>query len=95
MVAVTRTLNAGMIVSATKANAVSKGVAFETVVVATQVSVEMTTTVVMDNGVTSKAADKTAAKIERVRMDSDVKVLDLIATSALMADRRLFWSTLG
>ena len=81
MVAVTRTLNAGMIVSATKATAVSKGVAFETVVVATQVSAKITTTVVMDNCVTIKAADKPATTINLARRGNDAKVLDLGALS--------------
>ena len=90
--AVTRTLNAGTISNATKANAVSKGVAFETVVVATQVSVEITTTVVMDNCVTIKAADKPATTTNLVRMDSDAKVLDLGALSVWSPSYGLFES---
>ena len=90
MAAGTRTLNAGMISNATKANAVSKGVAFETVVVATQVSAKITTTVVMDNCVTIKAADKPATTTNLVRMDSDAKVLDLGALSVWSPSYGLF-----
>jgi len=81
MVGETRTLNAEMIDNATKVSVVSKVVAFETVEVATQGSAKITTTVVMDNCVTIKAADKPATTTNLVRKDNDAKVLDLGALS--------------
>ena len=91
-VAGTRTLNAAMIVSAIKVNAVSKVVAFETVVVATQVSAKIITTVVMDYCVTIKAADKHATTTNRVRKGSNARVLGLGARSVWSPNDRLFES---
>lgn len=86
----TRTRSAVMTCSATRASAASMAVAFETVVVATQVSAKTTTTVVMDNCVTIKAAARLATTTNPAPRGSAAKALGLGARSVWMADYRLF-----
>ena len=86
----TRTRSAATTCSATRASAASMAVAFETVVVATQVSAKTTTTVVMDNCVTIKAAARLATTTNPAPRASAAKALGLGARSVWMADHRLF-----
>lgn len=86
----TRTRSAATTVSATRVSAASMAVAFETVVVATQVSAKTTTTVVMDNCVTIKAAARLATTTNPAPRGSAAKALGLGARSVWMADYRLF-----
>ena len=86
----TRTRSAATTVSATRVSAASMAVAFETVVVATQVSAKTTTTVVMDNCVTIKAAARLATTTNPAPRASAAKALGLGARSVWMADHRLF-----
>ena len=86
----TRTRSAATTVNATRASAASMAVAFETVVVATQVSAETTTTVVMNNCVTIRAAARLATTTNPAPRASVAKALGLGARSVWMADYRLF-----
>jgi hypothetical protein len=72
---------ASMTANAIKASGVSKAVAFARVAVATRVCVKTTTTVVMANCVTIKAADKRATTISLVPKASNAEALGLGARS--------------
>ena len=77
----TQSQTASMIANAIKASGVSKAVAFARVAVATRVCVKTTTTVVMANCVTIKAADKRATTTSLVPKASNAEALGLGARS--------------